>query len=155
MAIDVSTIAFAIDSTAAVRAKDDLAQLAPAMEAVEKGTDSVAASSARMGTSFTAAATSAVRSRVEMSDSAQKYIAALQKELDTLGASRAAIEKIEAETMKFTRAETIATAALGASIEAKQASISASQKQIAAEDAYLKKLKEKVALQGLDAVQAG
>ena len=36
MAIDVSTIALAIDSTAAVKAKDDLNQLAPAMAAVEK-----------------------------------------------------------------------------------------------------------------------
>ena len=158
MAIDVSTIALAIDSTAAVKAKDDLNQLAPAMAAVEKGTDGVTAATGRMGDGMAVVSKTTVRARVDMSDAAQKYIDALQKEIDVFGKNRAESEKIEAAAMRFTRTEQDKAAALGAAIDAlhreEDASKSAASQQdrhTASQEAFMTRLREKVALQGLDA----
>ena len=158
MAIDVSTIALAIDSTAAVKAKDDLNQLAPAMAAVEKSTDGVTAATGRMGDGMAVVSKTTVRARVDMSDAAQKYIDALQKEIDVFGKNRAESEKIEAAAMRFTRAEQDKVAALGAAIDAlhreEDASKSAASQQdrhTASQEAFMARLREKVALQGLDA----
>lgn len=159
MAIDVTTIALAIDSTSAVKAKDDLTQLAPAMSAVEKGTDGITAATGRMGAGLASVSTNSIRSRADMSDAAQKYIDALQKEIDTFGRTRAEIEKIEAASLRFTRAEQDKAAALGAAIDAlhreEDASKAAAGQQdrlAASQEAYMARLREKVALQGLDAI---
>lgn len=156
MAVDVSTIALAVDSTDAVKAKDDLNNLVPAADAVEKATDRVTASTAQMGAGMAQASATTVRSRTDMSDAAQKYIAALQKEIDTFGRTRAEIERLEAASLGFNKAERDKAAALGAAIDAMHREEDAAKALATQQDraavasaAFISRLREQTAIQGL------
>lgn len=156
MAVDVSTIALAIDSTSVVQAKSDLDNFAPSAAAVEKATDRVTTSNQGMSASFGAAANSATRARGEMSDAAAKYIAALEKEIATFGATRAEIERLETASLGFSKAERDKAAALGATIDAMHREEEAAKMLAAQQDrnaasaaAFIARLQEQTAVQGL------
>lgn len=156
MAVDVSTIALAVDSTAVVKAKDDLDSLVPSAVAVEKATDSVTRSTTAMGSGMNAASASVMRSRESMSDAAAKYVAALQKEIDTFGRTREEIERVEAASLRFTKAEQDKVAALASVIdkmhaeeEAAKALAAQQDRNAAASAAFIARLKEQTAAQGL------
>ena len=155
--VDVSKIALAVDSTDVVRAKGDLDNLVPSADAVQKATERVTASTTQMGAGMSQASGAAVRSRVEMSDAAQKYISALEMEAKTLGESRAVQERYITAAMGFTRAEQDKAVAIALEVDALKAAeyatkqkALADEKQYLAGEAYIARLKEKVAIQQLD-----
>ena len=156
MAVDVSTIALAIDSTGVVKAKGDLDAMVPSAAKVEQVGNDVTKAFDRMGVSIASMSNSSTRARSDMSDAAAKYIAALEKEIATFGATRAEIERIEAASLGFSKTERDKAAALGAAIDAMHRQEDAAKALAAQQDrnavasaAFIARLQEQTAVQGL------
>ncbi len=114
MAVEISSLVLEIDSTDVGKAGTSLDRFAASGGAAERAAQGVAAAGEQVSNSYRRVNT-ATSAAV---DGAQRYIDALQRELNMLGKTREEIERQEAASRGFTRAEQAKVGALAASIEA-------------------------------------
>jgi phage-related minor tail protein len=155
-AADVSVLGLAVDSTGVTKANTALDDMVVAGKSAETSATRLEQTWSRASDTIATGGATIKRTHAEMSDAAEKFIASLQREIDVFGKTRGEIARIEASALGLSKAERDMAASLGNAIDQMHREEDAAKRLASAQDqaaasssAFLTRLREQVATQGM------